>query len=168
MKTLGDLNKKISYRLAKVIYFIIFLFVFINIGDIFFQKSITHPYNNEKAVITCLSGPNKNDTLNERIHIKKDKYGITDKLDNQQKELIAKEVCGVEASVFFETETPYSDLFLTHNDIFIVSKGAMEQGFNLLYFISACFALLLAGLVATEILKRVTYYIFLGTFTPHI
>ncbi len=166
MKTVEDLNKKIVYRLAKVIYFTVLLLALIKLGSIFFEKSTIYPYNKQKTAITCLIGPNKNDTLSERINIRKDKYHITDNLTNQQKEQIASEICNVPTTIIFETQTAWSDSFLTHNNVFIASKGVMEEKFRFFYFVGICIAILITGAIMTEIIRRVVYYVFLGTLTP--
>ncbi len=168
MKTVEDLNKKVLYRLVKVIYFVVLLLILIKLGSIFFEKSTIYPYNHEKTAITCLVGPNKNDTLSERIDIKKDKYNITGNLTGQQKERIASEICNVPTQIMFETETTYGDLFLTHNNIFIASEGVMEEKFRFFYFAGICIALLIAGATVTEVIRRVVYYVFLGTLTPKL
>ncbi len=167
MKTQEDLNKKIFYRLAKVVYFIVLFVVLFKVGTIFYEKSITYPYNHTKTAITCLVGPNQNDNSDGRIDIKKERYNITGKLTDQQKEQIAKEICEIQATSFIETTTLFSDLFLTHNNFFIASEGVMEKGFKFQYFIGMCLALIIAGIILTEILKRIIYYVVLGTFKPY-
>lgn len=158
METIGELNKKIWYRLVKIIYFVVLLVLIVKIGSIIYDRSIIYPYNETKTAITCANNAEK------RVDIDKSIYGISGSLTVEQKEKIAKEICGVESTNFYETQTEYS--FLTHNNIFIASEGVMEEKFRLFYFVGFCLLFVLGGAVLTEILRRIVYYIFLGKFNP--
>ncbi len=164
MKTKEDLDKRSSYRLVKVIYFMVLFVSIIKVGSIFYEKSIDYPYDLTKTAITCLVGPNINSNSDDRIEIIKDRFNITGKLTDQQKIQIANEICGIQATSFTETTTQYGDLFLTHNNFFIASEGVMEKVFKLPYFIVMCTVIILVGIIITEILKRILYYILLGSF----
>lgn len=158
METIQELNKKVIYRLIKIIYFVALFAVILKVGSVVYDKSIIYPYNETKTAITCL-----NDRDN-RIDIDKGTYGISGALTMEQKEKIAREICKVEPTVISETQTEYS--YLTHNNIFIASEGVMEEKFRIFYFAGICVLLLIGGAILTEILRRIVYYIFLGKFNP--
>src|SRR3989344_5350847 len=153
METIEELNKKVVYRLIKIIYFIALLVVILKIGSIFYDKSIVYPYNETKTAITCLNN------RDNRVDINKSTYGISGVLTTEQKEKIAREICEVEPTTIYEIQTEYS--YLTHNNIFIASEGVMEEKFRIFYFAGICALLLIGGAILTEVLRRIVYYIFL-------
>ena len=158
MKTIEELNKKIAYRLIKIIYFVVLLGILLKVGSIYYDQSIIYPYNETKTAITCLNN------RDNRVNINKSSYGISGTLTTEQKEKIAREICKIEPTAIYETQSEYS--FLTHNNVFIASEGVMEEKFRIFYFVAICILLLVGGAILTEVLRRIVYYVFLGKFNP--
>jgi hypothetical protein len=160
MKTVEDLNKKLFYRFAKVLYFmclgIVLLFGIAGI----YEANREFPTNHSKTRITCAGA--------ESVDIEKSRFGITGTLSNDQKKEIAREICGLDTSLmlFWEKESRFGLTYLSNNNIFVASDGVMEEKIKVLGFVGYTLLLLIGMFVLTEILRRLAYYIFLGRLRP--
>ena len=164
MQTIENLNKKIWYRIVKVLYFGIFFFVLLIGGMSIYDETTYYPYNENETHISCTGSY-------DGVNIKKSIYGITgNSLTLDQKKAIGKDICGADPAKInsFELFTGRfeGDLLLSKNEFFTASQGVMEQKIHPGSFIEY-FSLLLIGLgMVFEIIRRVFYYIVFGTFRP--
>lgn len=159
-KTLSEYNKKILYRITKVIFFSLLFASIVTAGGAVYENSIYYPYNEAKTRISCVGGYSK--------EILKSSYGITgNTLTLEQKKRIGKEICGAntEAMDSFEIFSN-GDLLMSKNTFFTASKGLMEEGFRLGHFMEYFLLSSLIILGAFEVIRRVFYYIIFGTFRP--
>lgn len=95
MQTIIDLNKKVSYRLIKALYFFVLIGTLIFGIKYFYEDSIYSPMDYDQTRITCLD-------TEEHFDIKKSRYDIGASLTNEQKNTIAKEVCGTTGTSIIE------------------------------------------------------------------
>ena len=153
MKTITELNSKAWYRLLKVIYVLIFIPIFVLA---FFSGSIaTKPeIDNKKSFVKCDDG--KVFTLEESVVFLR--YGpYVDSIDNLT--LIRK--CSP-ASSFRPLVESYGGIQVDKNyELTIIYAQRNWPKTIVISFLS-----LIATIFVFELLKRIFYYIVLGSFIP--
>jgi len=165
MKTINELNEKIWYRLIKVIFAIIFLCV-----SLFVVIGIYNQYKSRETddyTVTCNYGNrNEFEAINDKQILITDfdlKNGISS-ISDYKKELIQK-ACAIsdqELKVKFDAILNKTD---DGKSLFDVRKSKVNVGSNLKATVYSLFGLAIV-LAIFEVLKRVFYYIILGTPRP--
>lgn len=168
MKTLSELNSKMVYRIAKVLYFgIILLVSFIGVSLIY-DSSVDYDYwNDSKTRITCASSGLSRDVL-------KSDYGISgNTVTLEQKKKMATDVCHfipVDETQFNEflsfSDVNYGLTFLSKNKVITASKSVQEDKFKWGYFLGYFIVFLAAVALFFEAVRRVFYYVMFGKFRP--
>jgi hypothetical protein len=156
MQTITDLNKKVSYRLIKALYFFVLIGVLVFSIKYFYEDNIYYPMDYDQTRISCQN-------TKERFDIEKSRYNIGSSLSDEQKNTIAKEICGITGVQIIDK---YDDTFLSSNNVFVASKGVMIEKLNLLKFSGYLLAIIIGLMLLAEILRRTIYYIFLGSLKP--
>lgn len=163
METIQDLNKKIWYRILKVLFGAIILYV---LGSGIFgayNEAIHHPYDESWTRISCARGDNQ-------IDIKKSKYGIAEDqltLTLEQKKKINQDVCGVDSNNLNWIESSEKKaLLLSKNDFFTASQGVMFERLQWGLFLGYLLTLFIGVAIVSELFRRIFYYILLGSFKP--
>lgn len=164
-KTISQLNSKMWYRSIKVAYIILILSIF-TLGILLaYDGSIHYPMNYDKTRITCKS---KDFFSDKSFEITKGDYGISGKtMTKEQQVTIGNEYCP-ESGKFLEffNELPTDEDYLAKNPSFTASHGVSEKRIKLDQFIGSVLGFTLLLIVISEILRRVFYYIILGTLIP--
>ncbi len=160
MKTLEDLSNKIWYRTLKVIYILAILGLLVWIGIRKYNDKIEYPFNYNKTRITCI----KSNDL--RVDISKSAYNISGSLTFQQKQKIANDICHYTGNDMYDVPKEDAETYLSYNNVFIASHGVMEEKLNVWAFVWGMLILIIAFGIATEVLRRMLYYILFGVFAP--
>lgn len=168
MKTIKDLNSKMFYRAIKVLYFFIVAGLLIISTLYLYEDNKYYPMDYSQSRITCK-------IVDVQRDITKSDYGIEGRgslyfslFTEERKEIkkIAKEICLLQNPDFEIINTNKDREYLISNNIFTASEGVMVDWFHTGKFIFYTFLIFLSLFIATEILKRAIYYIFLGGINP--
>lgn len=180
MNTIGELNKKAWYRLLKVIFITSFLLIFVGIGAISYFK-YEPEYHKNDSVVKCDNGR----VLNYDKHqIEYDYIGATDNkrikfecsqtedgLSDEETEIVEY---GVESGMTqddvlkaisrYRQEKIQSESIaaMSKNYEFVAEYESRDWSRTLLFF----FVFNLISLGLFELIRRVFYYIVLGSANP--
>ncbi len=170
-KTISYLNSKSWYRGFKVGVIIIAILFFIFFEIALFEDLRTYSNNYSLSTVICHNGP--------RYNIVKSDYGF-DKLtiSEDSKKRVALEICKSSYESLadrvksfpslskYGTPISTTDQYLEINNVYsasyFVKISQIEEGKFTFYTI----CLIILMLTILEVLKRVFYYIVLGSFTP--
>lgn len=149
MQTIGELNKKTWFRLLKVIYLLIYAIIIISIIYNFFVYERKNKIDNSNSYIHCDDG--KNLSLSENnIYL--------DNENDNKKFLDIKILCGADID---KNNLKLEDVSKPNYEI--IAKYTMDWVILFKSLILPFVILILSG----EIIKRIFYYIILGSLKPN-
>jgi len=151
MKTISELNGKTWYRLLKVLYILFILLVFTGLVVFIYDENSSR-FNINKSYISCDNG--KNLSLVES-NIILDKNGF---VDYKNEEKLSALCDGLKADVLI-SEDLWGDSLSWKIIRYYDNKIWNTIGFSII--------ILLVIVVINEIIRRVFYYIVLGTLKPN-
>lgn len=157
MKKKSTLSKYLWYRLITVLYFISLLTAVVIYAFKTYDTFLEYPLNTSKTRIWC-----KLDWYSEYFDIKKDKYWIVGPLTENQKKIIAEEICWKYNVSIIDYKINYEkDSFwlMANNNIFTASNSVMEVRLNYWRLAIAILIILWWWFVVTRILRKLLYYI---------
>jgi len=181
-KTIAYLNSKWWYRLLKVVFVAFFLLVAaVVITVIFEEKSPEQVFDNQSSYVLCNDG--------RKLGLDENNVIMTSAYMYSFQEDIFKRACAYNSNSQFDFEAGLSDeeiadleaqqynsvdeyalslgaTITNHNDInFVLIPSYITEGGYLQVFIYSILALICVYL-GFEIIRRIFYYVLLGTFVP--
>jgi hypothetical protein len=152
MKTIGELNSKVWYRLLKVIYVLIFIPIFIL--SFFSGYLSTKPeFDNEKSYIKCDDG--REFGLDENGIYLYSSYVYSE--DNEK----IKQMCS--SNELDEIAKKYGGYIILEKNYKLISVYENRDWFRA---IKISLLSIIGAIFFFELIKRVFYYIVLGSFRP--
>jgi hypothetical protein len=183
LKTISYLNSKFWYRALKVVIVGVAVLIFA-VGEYFLYENYkSYPSNYEKSRITC-----NNTSDRKSFDVKKKDYGLNNPPFSEDViNAVAMKFCGEQVPITPTIEPVIKtvdkngtsfrilsgfipenyDYLLIHNSVFSASHSIMEEGLEWGPFLKDSFLTVLYILLAIEILRRIFYYVVIGTFRPN-